>query len=80
MDFSHRKEVKTEPNLKTRIAIVGDFDPSFKHHVATNDAISHGMVALGTQLESTCIATSDLSKSGGLQQLRSCQGIWIAES
>ena len=64
--------------MAVRIAIVGDFNPSSRSHVATNEALEHSAAALGTLVESQWISTADVATPAGMQRLVEFQGLWIA--
>ncbi|HUR44928.1 MAG TPA: hypothetical protein VMZ27_03550 [Candidatus Saccharimonadales bacterium] len=63
--------------MKAAIAIVADFNPKSKSHVATNDAIAHAASRLGLAVESQWIGTSELLQTARVQDLRNFGGIWI---
>ena len=63
--------------MRTSLAIVADFDPESKSHVATNAAIAHSAEALGLGIEPRWIGTGDLARPGGLKQLSGFNGLWI---
>jgi len=45
-----------------RIGIIGDFNPDYPSHVATNEAISHAANALGTPIDVQWLPTKALEK------------------
>jgi CTP synthase (UTP-ammonia lyase) len=57
--------------MPRRVAIVGDFDPKNKTHLATNDALAH--VGLGFEWVPTETIGDDPAPL-----LRSYAGVWIA--
>ncbi len=56
------------------IAIAGEYLPTLDAHLATNAAIAHSRDALGCQVDSTWVATTDLNEA----TFRRHQAIWIA--
>jgi len=60
------------------IAVVGDFNPANRSHMATNDAIGHCSAALEPKVEAHWIATPELAAPGGLGRLTGVRGLWIA--
>ncbi|MGI8602308.1 MAG: CTP synthase C-terminal region-related (seleno)protein [Verrucomicrobiales bacterium] len=60
------------------IAVVGDFDPSNRSHLATNDAISHSAKALGVPVEYCWLGTDEVSAADPVRQLADFSGLWMA--
>jgi CTP synthase (UTP-ammonia lyase) len=60
-----------------RIAIVGDFNPGYPTHHATNAALSHSAAALDVIIDSKWVATSCLAR-GAARILQNYDGLWIA--
>jgi CTP synthase (UTP-ammonia lyase) len=60
--------------MRPSIALIGEYSPAFKPHVATNAAIAHSCAALGLVVDSTWVSTVDLDES----LFRRHQAIWIA--
>jgi CTP synthase (UTP-ammonia lyase) len=57
-----------------RIAILGEFTPAFKPHLATNAAIRHSRDALEIAIEGDWISTADI----GMPLFQSYSGVWVA--
>ena len=57
-----------------RLAILGEFDPAFRPHAATNDAIRHSCDRLGIDLHSQWLSTADVTA----EAISDCDGLWIA--
>ena len=57
-----------------KLAIVGEFDPEFEPHAATNAAIEHSRVAFELDLEFDWVSTADLETV----VIDSYHGFWIA--
>jgi CTP synthase (UTP-ammonia lyase) len=62
----------------TRIGILGDFNPEFRSHHATNDALQHAAARLNLRLESQWIPTPCLAEPGGMRQLERFDGLWAS--
>ena len=69
-----RMGVVTEP---VRIGILGDFNPEFRSHAATNDSLQHAARRLGCPVESEWLPTpSLLAPEPG--KLESFDGLWAS--
>ncbi len=62
----------------TRIGILGDFNPEFRSHQATNDAIQHAAAKIGIPIQSEWIPTPSLLDPGMEKRLESFDGIWAS--
>jgi CTP synthase (UTP-ammonia lyase) len=58
----------------TRIALIGEFDPSFPPHQATATACRHSAAALGEPVNAAWMSTSDAT----IDAVRDYSGVWIA--
>lgn len=61
-----------------RIGILGDFNPEFRSHPATNDALRHAAARINIPLDSRWIATPSILEPGGLKVLESFDGLWAS--
>lgn len=61
-----------------RVGILGDFNPEFHSHRATNTAIQHSAAQLGIQVETQWLPTPTLSKPGGEDVMEACDGLWAS--
>ncbi len=61
-----------------RVGIVGDFNPSYPSHTATNEALSHAASALSLHLEPTWLPTPSLEGEGREGLLRQFDALWCA--
>ncbi|HZR58326.1 MAG TPA: hypothetical protein VFA74_15735 [Terriglobales bacterium] len=61
-----------------RIGILGDFQPEFRSHHATNDALQHAANKLGFKVESQWVPTSSIVDSSAEQLLETFDGIWAS--
>jgi len=66
----------TASNDAVRIGILGDFNPEFRSHHATNDCLQHAAKKLKIQVESQWIPTQSLLEPGAESVLDSFDGIW----
>ncbi len=62
-------------NNIVRIALVGDFNPEYRSHHATNAALDHAADRLGLQLEYSWIPTTAIPQRAD-QVLAGFDGIW----
>ena len=58
-----------------RIGILGDFNPEFRSHHATNDALQHAARKLQLKVESTWLPTPSLLEPGAAAMLDSFDGL-----
>ncbi len=61
-----------------RIGILGDFNPEFRSHHATNDSLQHAAAKLNLAVESHWVPTPSLLEPAGLKALETFDGIWAA--
>lgn len=61
-----------------RIGIIGDFNPEFRSHHATNDALQHASKKLQLKIESAWIPTPSLLEPGAPAILDSFDGLWAS--
>ncbi len=61
-----------------QIGIIGDFDPGFAPHQATNDALDHSAAALAAAVDATWLPTTDLETAVGAGHLERYDGLWCA--
>ena len=65
----------TEP---IRIGILGDFNPDFRSHHATNDSLQHAAQKLGCPVESVWVPTLSLLEPDHKVRLELFDGIWAS--
>jgi len=58
-----------------RIGILGDFNPEFRSHHATNDSLQHAARKLQLKVESAWIPTASLLDPSALATLESSDGL-----
>jgi len=61
-----------------RIGILGDFNPEFRSHHATNEALQHAAAKLNLPVESAWISTLSVLEPEAQRRLESFDGIWAA--
>src|SRR5215471_12269513 len=61
-----------------RIGILGDFNPDFRSHHATNDALQHAAKKLKMEVKSEWLPTPSLLKPESEKNLESFDGLWGA--
>jgi len=61
-----------------RIGILGDFNPEFRSHHATNDALQHAAAKLKLTVESEWLPTPALVDAGAQKVLESFDGLWAS--
>ncbi|MGE5082316.1 MAG: glutamine amidotransferase-related protein, partial [Acidobacteriota bacterium] len=61
-----------------RIGILGDFNPEFRSHHATNDALQHAARKLGIAVQSEWIPTVSLAQPASEKRLESFDGLWAS--
>jgi CTP synthase (UTP-ammonia lyase) len=61
-----------------RIGILGDFNPDFRSHHATNEALQHASAKLNLPVESGWISTPSVLEPNAQKMLESFDGIWAA--
>ena len=57
-----------------RVLILGEFDPAFRPHAATNAAIAHSSAALELDVRSEWLSTAKVTP----KRLADCDALWIA--
>jgi CTP synthase (UTP-ammonia lyase) len=60
-----------------RVGIVGDFDPEFRPHTATDEAIEHAAVAAGVAVELEWLPTPSLEQHA-LETVQRFDALWCA--
>jgi CTP synthase (UTP-ammonia lyase) len=65
-------------NDAVRIGILGDFNPEFRSHHATNDSLQHAAAKLNLPLESQWIPTPSILGANSEKMLDSFDGLWAA--
>jgi CTP synthase (UTP-ammonia lyase) len=73
----HLQNGKPNTRCKMKLAIIGDFNPSSRTHVATNEAIEHAKKYLNLELAADWIST-DLVIDNLTSILKDYHGFWIA--
>jgi CTP synthase (UTP-ammonia lyase) len=61
-----------------RIGIIGDYDPSFEPHRATDQALVHAASVLAPESEANWLPSDSLDRSAGMTALLSYNGLRVA--
>jgi CTP synthase (UTP-ammonia lyase) len=61
-----------------RIGILGDFNPDFRSHHATNDSLQHAAAKLNLKVESEWVPTPSLIGGDARKILESFDGLWAS--
>jgi CTP synthase (UTP-ammonia lyase) len=61
-----------------RVGIIGDFDPSYPSHAATNKALSHAARAMSLSLDLSWLSTLSLDDEGSGIVLEQFDALWCA--
>jgi CTP synthase (UTP-ammonia lyase) len=72
-----KEDIKIKINCKMSLAIIGDFNPSFRPHLATNEAINHSLSALKRALKVDWIPTNTIDANFEAL-INHYKGFWIA--
>jgi CTP synthase (UTP-ammonia lyase) len=59
-----------------RVAVIGDHDPAFAPHAATDDALQHAAACLGLDVEVRWLPTEPLERD--LSDVRAADALWCA--
>jgi CTP synthase (UTP-ammonia lyase) len=60
-----------------RIAVIGDYNPQFRSHVATDNALEHAAAKLSINLRTNWLPTPSLLTNAE-QVLKTYDGLWIS--
>ncbi|MBZ5592678.1 MAG: hypothetical protein LAP39_10615 [Acidobacteriia bacterium] len=66
------------PARTIRIGILGDFDPDYHSHCATNASLQHAAKALGREVESAWVPTPSLERPQVGEVLSGYDGLWAS--
>jgi CTP synthase (UTP-ammonia lyase) len=61
-----------------RIGILGDFNPEYHSHHATNAALRHAAAALKREIEITWVPTPTLAEPRAAETLAGFDGLWAS--
>ncbi len=61
-----------------RIGILGDFNPEFRSHHATNDCLQHAAEKLKMKVETEWLPTPSLSAADAEKKLEAFDGLWAS--
>jgi CTP synthase (UTP-ammonia lyase) len=61
-----------------RVGILGDFNPYYHTHEATNRAIEHAASKLGLRVQGEWLPTLSLLQAAGEASMAQCDGLWAS--
>lgn len=61
-----------------QIGILGDFNPRYHTHHATNQAIDHAAMRLGLKVHAEWLPTPSLLEPAGEAAMARCDGLWAS--
>jgi len=64
--------------MAVRIWIIGDFNPDYHTHHATNASLEHAAKALGSEIEIDWVPTTSLDGPHATDGLASYHGLWAS--
>jgi CTP synthase (UTP-ammonia lyase) len=59
-----------------RIGLIGDFDPTFRPHVAATDALQHAAAGVGCVVEACWVPTESIDAGAPAAELERFDGLW----
>ena len=65
-------------NQLLRIGIIGDFNPNYPSHAATNEALNHAARALSLDVDQVWLPTQSLESEASEKELNNLDGLWCA--
>ena len=65
-------------NRPLRVGIIGDFDPSYPSHAATNNALSHAASVVSQSLDLSWLSTQSLDDESRGMVLEQFDALWCA--
>lgn len=65
-------------NQTIRVGIIGDFNPNYSSHLATNASLIHAATAMGVTVEPTWVPTDSFDVEVIEQTLRQFGALWCA--
>jgi len=64
--------------MAVRIGILGDFNPDYRTHHATNASLEHAAKALGREIEVSWVPTPSLEGPQATDSLAGYDGLWAS--
>lgn len=61
-----------------RVGVLGDFNPEYRSHHATNASLQHAATALGCEIDVTWLPTPALLEARADETLASFDGLWAS--
>jgi CTP synthase (UTP-ammonia lyase) len=78
MAVGSTREANTEMNQPLKVGIIGDYDPNFRSHIATTQALGHAAAALSLLLDSSWLPTQSLANGFVETTLEQFDALWCA--
>ena len=63
---------------RLKIGIIGDYNPNFRVHVATDAALSHSAVALDVPIDMAWLPTTSFDAPASPLKLQDFDGLWCS--
>ena len=63
---------------RVRIGIIGDFNPDYHTHYATNASLEHVAKALTREIDVTWVPTPSLAEPHAVEELAGYDGLWAS--
>jgi CTP synthase (UTP-ammonia lyase) len=68
----------TDMDKPVKIGMIGDFNPSSRFHLATNESLAHAARALGVTVDSSWLSTESLDVAANEKTLQQFDGLWCS--
>jgi CTP synthase (UTP-ammonia lyase) len=65
-------------NEPIKIGIIGDFNPDYPSHLATNESLVHAAGALGVTVDSSWLPTESLDAEANEKDLKRFDALWCS--
>ena len=65
-------------NRPLKVGIIGDYDPHFRSHIATEEALGHAATALSGSAHSSWLPTQSLANGFDETRLKEFDALWCA--
>ncbi len=65
-------------NHPLKVGIIGDYDPQFRSHIATEGALGHAAAALSVSVHSSWLPTQSLANGFDETTLKQFDAFWCA--
>ena len=65
-------------NQSLKVGIIGDYDPNFRSHIATDEALRHAAAALSVSVHYSWLPTQSLANGFDGSTLKRFDALWCA--